>query len=142
MKILKLTVIIYALINSVYGQKTNLSIGSGINYGVTPPAYSLNFHYTNPTIDIVNELIDFFGDSCVRDGEEYYWEQIVVKKLSKKPLDVKVIKRVYDYDPPKDDHEFYDVIIKKDDKDFLRDLRFINRLRVKNIFKQFAETKT
>lgn len=141
MKILKVITIIYVLIGTVYGQKTNLSIGSGMNYGVTPPAYSLNFHYSNPTIDIINELINFFEDSCVRHGEDYYWEQIIVKKLSIKPLDIKVIKRVYDYDPPKDDHEFYDVIIKKDDKDFLRDLRFINRLRVKSIFKQFAETK-
>ncbi len=133
---------VYALIGSAYGQKTNLSFGSGMNYGVTPPAYSLNFHYINPTIDIINELIALFGDSCIRHGEEYYWEQIVVEKLSKKPLDIKVIRRVYDYDPPKDDHEFYDVIIKKDDKDFLKDLRFINRQRVKSIFRQFAETET
>jgi len=141
MKILKLTIFIYVLTCSVHGQKTNLSIGSGINYGVTPPAYSLNFHYTNPTIDIVKELIGFFGDSCVRRGEDYYWEQIMVKKLSKKPLDIMVIRRIYDYDPPKDDHEFYDVIIKKDDKDFLRDFNFINRLRVKSIFRRFAEPK-
>ena len=111
MKIPKLIVFFFLLIGAVYGQKTNLSIGSGINYGVSPPAYSLNFHYINPTIDIVNELIDFLGDSCIQNGNEYYWEQIVVRKLSKKPLDIKVIRRVYDYDPPKDDHEFYDVII-------------------------------
>ncbi len=142
MKILKLVIFFYALTVAVHGQKTNLSFGSGMNYGVTPPAYSLNFHYTNPTIDIIGELMKLFGDSCIIHGEEYHWQQVVVEKLSKKPLDIKVIRRIYDYDPPKDDHEFYDVIIKKDEMDFLNGIKFINRQRVKSIFKRFAEAKT
>lgn len=132
-----LTLLFSLIITSIYGQKSNMYVGSSISSN--PKTFSMTFHYVNPSKDIMREIIELFGESMTNAGGIYNWEDQKVKGLSRRPLDIKIVKRRYDYPAPKDDHEYYDIYIKKKNKDFLKEIKFINRLKVKKIFMKFAE---
>lgn len=136
----KIIVLLLSIIPVItFGQKSNLNFGSSINYGTTPPTYGLTAHYINPTHDIMAEIINYFGKSYNLRGDSYFtWEKVIIKKLSRKPLDIIIIKRLDN--STKDKHEYYDITIKKGNKQFLKEINFINRSKVKRIFKNFTQT--
>jgi len=135
-KIIVLFLIFIPLITS--GQNSNLDFGSSINNSTSPPTYDLIAHYKNPTNDIMGELINLFGKSYTVRGDSYfYWEKVKVKKIGHKSLDIIIIKRVDIFG--EDKHEYYDINIKKKDKQFLKEIKFWNVSKVKRIFKKFAQ---
>jgi hypothetical protein len=121
------------------GQKSNLYFGSSIDYGSNPRTYGLTAQFINPTIDIMAELINNFGESYSLRGDSYFtWEKVRVKQFSKKPLDIIVVKRIDN--SAGDKNEYYDITIKEGGKQFLKETKFRHRKKVKRFFESFAQT--
>lgn len=136
-KILILIFVLSSIHVSIFGQKTNLNFGSGFSGSDSTRLDFLSFHYTNPKVDIISELIKVFGDSYEEKGGDYRWENTKVKILSRKHLSIKVEKRIYN--ATTEYHEFYYIYIKKNKKNFLHEIKIHNRKKVRQLFKKFAE---
>jgi len=136
-KIIILTFVLFSFQISIFGQETNLKLGFGLSGRGSSRIDFLSFHFTNPTVDIISELIKIFGDSYEEKGGNYIWENTKVKELSRKYLNIRIEKRIYN--APTEYHEFYYIYIKKNKKNFLHEIKIKNRKKVRLLFKKYAE---
>jgi len=136
----KITLFIFGFIflSSCLSGQENLYLNTGSDYSTNPPQYTIGCYYESSENKAIDMLIEIFGENYTIETidlqETYKWKNVLIRKIDRKPLNVKVVRNKVNQrstDGVNHEYEAISLYLEKDGKDILRPLKFRKRIKTK-----------
>jgi len=136
-------IFLFLTLCSCIHQKENVYINTGTDYGFNPPRWTIGCYYDSIDYQMIEKVINKFGKDYKLEKNEfenkYEWKNLIYPSFDKEPINLTLIRRLIYSENDIQEIESITIYIDKNDKDFLKPLKFRNRYKIKYFLNNLVE---